>query len=215
MTIVRALLLCLCLSGFAQHVAAATVYKCSDRQGRVVYQDTPCARSQTQQQLQFNDQAPSVPPAASAPPPPPAAAPVPTIPATPAPPRPRPPVLYGCVRATDGKPYLSRDGQPQPYLAPLGMVGILPSTLSQTYGAGGPGGLSAPPANRAANPANLVTNQYTWVQDACQRLSPADACQALRDEDDANEEKLRRAFKSDQPPLEQRQAQLRQQLAGC
>jgi hypothetical protein len=46
-------------------------------------------------------------------------------------------------------------------------------------------------------------------------LSPAEACQALRDEDDANEEKLRRAFKSDQPPLEQRQAQLRQQLAGC
>jgi hypothetical protein len=213
MTITRALLLCLCLSGFASGAAAATVYKCSDRQGRVVYQDTPCARSQTQQRLQLSDQAPHVPPAVSPPAPPaPATLPPPTVPA---PPRPPPPVLYGCVRATDGKAYLSRDGQPQPYLAPLGMVGILPSTLSQTYGAGGAGGLSAPPANRAANPANLVTNHYTWVQDACQQLSPTEACQALRDEDDANEEKLRRAFKSDQPPLEQRQAQLREQMAGC
>jgi hypothetical protein len=216
MTIARALLLCLCLSGFASGAAAATVYKCSDKHGRVVYQDTPCGRAQTQQRLQLSDQAPSVPPTVRTPAPstPPAAA-LPPRAAAPTPPRPPPPVLYGCIRATDGKGYLSDDGQPQPYLAPLGMVGILPSTLSQTYGANGAGGISAPPANRVANPANLVTNHYTWAQDTCQQLSPAEACQALRDEDDANEEKLRRAFKSDQPPLEQRQAQLRQQLAGC
>ena len=192
----------------AQAPAATSVYKCTDARGQTSYQDAPCSHTQRQQRISLQDQAPATtandeapaPPASAAPPAP--SAPLPRMPAAP------PPTMYGCVRATDGKPYLSSNGNPPPYLAPLAMLDILPSSLSQTYGA----------ANLASKPrptAGMVGGNFTQVQDQCRELTRQETCNALRDAYDENAHKLQHAFKSDQPPLEQRDAELRAQLAGC
>ena len=191
-----------------QAAAATSVYKCTDARGQTSYQDAPCPHTQRQQRISLQDQAPATaladpapaPPASAEPPAP--SAPLPRIPPAP------PPTMYGCVRATDGKSYLSSNGNPPPYLAPLGMLDILPSSLSQTYGA----------ANLASKPrptAGMVGGNFTQVQDQCHELSRQETCNALRDAYDENAHKLQHAFKSDQPPLEQRDAELRAQLAGC
>jgi hypothetical protein len=191
--------------------AAGTVYKCTGRDGHVAYQGTPCASVQRQQVLQLSDRQPMPPPTertstrddtAMAQPEPPAQPPLPLVPATP------PPPLYRCVRATDGKRYLSSNGQPPPYLAPLGLLGVEPSSLADTYS-------GANHMGKGTVTANLVARHYTWVQDRCRELPPHQACQALQQAWDENEASLRRAFHDDEPPLQQRRAELRQQLAHC
>ncbi len=192
----------------AQAAAATSVYRCTDARGQTSYQDAPCTRAQRQQQITLQDHAPVIANVASAPAPPasteaPAAPPpLPRMPPAP------PPTMYSCVRATDGKPYLSANGNPPPYFAPLGMLDLLPTSLSHTYGA----------ANLASKPqptGGMVGSNYVQVQDPCRELSRQETCQALRDAYEENAHKLQRAFKSDQPPLEQRDAELRAQLAGC
>jgi hypothetical protein len=202
----RGLLFLLLLSA-APAAAASTVYKCTGHDGRVSYQGTPCSAAQRQQTLTLTDRQPT-----------PAPAPVATVADTPAPvivapppPPPRPaaplPLMYRCVRATDGKTYLSQ-GQPAPYLAPLGMLGIVPTSLAQTYS-------GANHMGHGKVTAGLVANNYTWVQDACRELGPQQTCQALHEAWDDNEGKLRRAFQDDEPPLRRRQAELREQLSHC
>jgi len=61
----------------------------------------------------------------------------------------------------------------------------------------------------------LISNAYVQVQDDCQPAPRAQVCDELRHRYDANHEKLRMAFPSDQPPLEQRERELRAQLSGC
>jgi hypothetical protein len=202
------------LSIMATQAAAATVYKCSGQKGQVVYQDAPCAKSQQQQTLNLHDQAPApgaaalpAAPQASPPPaPPPAPAAIPVAPL---------PSMYACIRATDGKSYLSGHGDPQPYLAPFGMLGAVQRPLADVYGGPGAAGASAPELNRGRVSSALIANNYVWVQDQCRELSPRETCEALRDAYDQNEQKLQRAFKSDQPPLEQREKELRAQLTQC
>jgi hypothetical protein len=190
-----------------------TVYKCQAG-GRTIYQQTPCAKDQRQQAIHLEDPAPSAAPPAPSPvtpvageraeaaPPPQAFAP--------------PPTLFGCIRATDGKPYTSRDGQPQPYMAPLGVLGVVSQPLADTYGSRGAAVASAPELNRGkGNAAAVATSNYVWVQDQCRPLSPAEACAALRDDAEANQRAIRNAFKSERGPLEAKDAQLRQQLQGC
>lgn len=192
----------------AQAAAATSVYKCTDAHGQTSYQDAPCSHTQRQQRIALQDQTPATaandqapaPPASAAPPAP--STPLPRMPPAP------PPTMYGCVRATDGKPYLSSNGNPPPYLVPLAMLDMLPSSLSQTYGA----------ANLASKPrptAGMVGGNFTQVQDQCRELTRQETCNALRDAYDENAHKLQHAFKSDQPPLEQRDAELRAQLGGC
>lgn len=196
----------LLLLSVAPAATASTVYKCTGHDGQVSYQGTPCPATQRQQTLQLPDRQPAMPAPA------PAAA---TVAASPAPPAgvaaPSPsvplPTMYRCVRATDGKTYLSH-GQPAPYLAPLGMLGVLPSSLAQTYS-------GANHMGHGKVTAGLVANHYTWVQDACRELSPQETCQALHEAWDDNEGKLRRAFQDDKPPLKRRQAELREQLSHC
>lgn len=116
--------------------------------------------------------------------------------------------MYRCVRATDGTTYLSPNGHPAPYLAPLGMLGILPSSLAQTYSA----------ANHMGHgqvTAGLVAGHYTTVRDDCRELSPGETCQALRDASNANQAKLLRAFHDQEPPLKRYQAELDSELAHC
>ncbi|WP_430387370.1 DUF4124 domain-containing protein [Dyella sp. 20L07] len=192
---------------------AGTAYQCTSAAGKVSYQDHPCAAGQHQQTLQLDDSAAS---------PPPIPAPVPSAPTAPTPPAAQPaepdeplPTMYTCVRATDGKPYLSENGNPQPYLAPYGILGASQLPLSQVYGAPNSAGASAPELNRGRITPGLIANHYVWVQDQCRELSHGETCRALRDAYDDNAAKLRRAFNSDRPPLEQREAQLLAQLRQC
>ncbi|SFK57565.1 DUF4124 domain-containing protein [Rhodanobacter glycinis] len=200
-------LLFLLLLSVAPAAAGTTVYKCTGHDGKVSYQGMPCSAMQRQKTLTLRDRQPTPAPAPAAPV---ADTPAPAIAAPPPPPS-RPaaplPLMYRCVRATDGTTYLS-SGQPAPYLAPLGMLGIVPTSLAQTYS-------GANHMGHGKVTAGLVANNYTWVQDRCRELSPSETCQALHDDWDANEDKLRRAFKSDQPPLLKREAELRAQLTNC
>lgn len=196
--------------------AATTIYECTTADGRVIYQDTPCSAGQQQRTMQVADAPatprPTTPPApASAPEPaapPPARA--PSVPSAPL------PLMYACVRATDGKTYLSDNGNPPPYQAPYGMLGAEQLPLSEVYGADrGAAGISAPEANRGRVSSGLVANNYVWVQDQCRELDEEETCQALQDAYDENEHKLDNAFKSQRPPLEKRAGQLQAQLANC
>lgn len=209
---IRGALLLLLLLLLSLPAAAGTAYQCTDASGRQSFQDHPCGNGQRQQVLQLDDSQPYTPPPAPA-----ADAPVfETVspPPTPVPASP-PPTLYGCVRATDGKPYTSTDGNPQPYQAPYGMLGASQLPLSQVYGGPNAAGASAPELNRGRVTAGLIANHYVWVQDQCRELTRAETCRALRDQYEDNAAKLRRAFKSEQPPLEQRDQELRAQLGGC
>ncbi|WP_266172119.1 DUF4124 domain-containing protein [Dyella subtropica] len=210
-------LLLLLLPFSATPVGATTVYKCTGGDGKVIYQDAPCTKAQHQQTIDLPDQ-PSVaqprpaPPATtdqgtSAPPPP-----APYVPAEPSVPLPR---MYGCTRATDGKVYLSTQGYPEPYLAPFGILGAVQMPLAHAYGPAGGAGISAPEANRGKITSGLVAGNYVWVQDQCRPLTIQETCHALQDAYDENARKLRRAFKSDRPPLEQRDNELRAQLGQC
>jgi hypothetical protein len=194
---------------------AGTAYQCTAANGTVSYQDKPCAAGQRQQALQLDDSQPQVAP-------PPAVPAANTAESPPAPPPPPPvapsvplPLMYACVRATDQTTYLSENGYPEPYLVPFGIVGGGGMSLSQAYGPPGGAGASAPELNRGRVTPGLVGRNFVWVQDQCHELTAADTCHALRDEYDRNETKLRRAFKSDRPPLEAREATLLAQLRNC
>lgn len=206
---------CLLLAGVSP-AAGQTVYKCTGAHGAVTYQDAPCPRAQKQQSIQLVDTQPAAVPAPPPAPTPDASevAPAPAPRAAPAPTAPLP-VLYQCQRATDGKTYLSRNGDPQPYQAPFGVLGAVQAPLASVYGPGGGGGASAPELNRGKVTSGLVANNYVWVQDVCRELGPEETCQALQDEYDDNEHKLKQAFKSERAPFEQREAELQAQLANC
>jgi hypothetical protein len=196
-------------------VSAGTVYKCMTG-GQTIYQQMPCAKGQRQETLQLEDSAPAsgqVAPMPDAPrrddaasdPPPPQSQPLPP-----------PPPMFGCIRATDGKPYTSADGNPQPYLAPLGVLGVASGSLSDTYGNPNSAVASAPELNRGkGNVGAIATSNYVWVQDACRELSPAETCQALRSEAEATQRQIRNAFKIDRAPLDAKDARLRSQLQSC
>lgn len=206
-----ALLLLLPLSAPA---AAGITYACTSSSGHVSYQDKPCAAGQRQQALQLDDSQPQLPPPTPEPAekPAPEAAPPPPLPPEPVEPV---PLMYTCIRATDGKSYLSDNGDPQPYQVPYGILGAGSLPLSQVYGPPSSAGGSAPELNRGRITSRLIANNYVWVQDRCRELTVDETCRALRDAYDDNETKLRRAFKSDRPPLEKREKELLAQLRSC
>lgn len=113
--------------------------------------------------------------------------------------------MYRCINAVNGNSYLSSTGNPAPYYAPLAVTGIIPVPLGQTY----------VPAGRGAATAATIGSHYVQVQDTCQALTPEDTCSELRSQYDENESKLSRAFKSDQPPLLERESTLLAQLKHC
>lgn len=211
----RLLALLLLLVVISGPVAAGTVYKCRGADGQLSYQDAPCAKTQ-QQTLQLPDYQAAPSPPANAPSEPadtppvtgeaPVSSPTPVVPLT---------QLYRCMHAVDGSAYVGSNGHPQPFLAPLGMLGALPTSLSQAYGQPGGAGISAPEANRGRVTSGLVASNYAWVQDPCRPLSVPEICHVLRDELEQNTRKLQRAFKSDRPPLQRRDDELRAQLANC
>ena len=207
------LLLLVVISG---PVAAGTVYKCRGANGQLSYQDAPCAKTQQQQALQLPDERAAPSPPASAPPEPVDTPPVTEEALVPSP-TPVVPLIqqYRCVHAVDGSAYVSSNGHPQPFLAPLGMLGALPTSLSQAYGHPGGAGISAPEANHGRVTSGLVASNYVRVQDQCRPLSVPEICRELRDQQEQNARKLQRAFKSDRPPLQRRDDALRAQLTNC
>lgn len=199
----------------ASSAFAGTAYQCTAGDGRVTYQDHPCGKGLRQQTMQLDDSQPSSPPPPAAADASPAPARSAALPVAPAPPDEPLPVMYACARATDGKTYLSDNGDPPPYQVPYGILGASSLPLSTVYGAPNGPGASAPELNRGRITPGLIANHYVWVQDACRQLSYGETCRALRDAYDDNATKLQRAFKSDRAPLEQREAHLLAQLRHC
>lgn len=202
-------LLLLLASLAAAPVAATTVYRCVGASGALSYQDRPCAAGQKASRIVLPDSAPSAP----VPPPPslPTVAPAPP----PAAPPPAPlPQLYACYRATDGKRYVSSDGNPPSYLAPIGVLGAISMPLARTYGPEG-AGISAPGVGPKPHVASRIAGYYTSVQDHCVPLPRAEICRRVQQQYDAVEHKLRNAFQDAKPALEAEASHLRSQLRGC
>jgi hypothetical protein len=82
------------------------------------------------------------------------------------------------------------------------MTNILPTPLGQT-------------SPHVTPNAAMVASHYTMVQDQCEPMSPQDTCSELRSQYEDNEKKLSRAFKADQPVLQQRESELLAELSHC
>ena len=197
--------------------AAADVYKCTDAQGDVAYQDRPCPASTQQAQLHLPDEPSAAPPPATAAVPPAApAAPAPP----PAPPQPRAPLpaLFVCQNAEDGSTYISENGNPPVRYVPLGTLGFPGKSIGQAYGPGGGSGISAPGVNPipiSHAPRDAIATQLTTLQDVCAPASPERICAYLRKQYEDVEHKLKRAFKDERAVLEPRERALDAQLDNC
>lgn len=194
--------------------ARAQVFKCTAASGAVSFQDHACARGQRQTMIDVPSRAPPgyVPPPAATTSSPSAAASAPA-PAYVPPPSPLP-VMYLCVGAVNGKHYLTRS-PPPPYLAPLGVMGYPPQSLSQAYGSPGGAGMSAPELSRPRVGGPRIATGMTEVQDFCLPATQAQVCSYVQREYDENHRKLRMAMPHEQPPLERREQALTDQLRNC
>jgi hypothetical protein len=195
--------------------AHAQVYRCTAANGSVAYQDHACAAGQKQAVIDVPGRAPpgyvSAPPA-TAPDPVPRSASPPPVHVTPA--LSPLPGMYECVGAVNGKQYLA-SSPPPPYLAPLGVMGYPPQSLSQAYGAPGGAGMSAPELSSPRTGGPRIASGMTEVQDYCLPATHAQVCAYVQREYDANDRKLHMAMPHEQPPLEQRERQLSAQLKNC
>ena len=195
--------------------AHAQVYRCTAANGSVSYQDRACPAGQKQTVLDVPSRAPAgyvPPPAATAPE---VAASSASSPRVYVPPAPSPlPAMYECVGAVNGKQYLT-SSPPPPYLAPLGVMGYPPQSLSQAYGTPGGAGMSAPELSKPRIGGPRIATGMTEVQDTCLPATQAQVCAYVQREYDDNHRKLRMAMPHEQPPYEQREQQLQDQLRNC
>jgi hypothetical protein len=209
---------CLIAAAFAVGSAcdAVEIYKCTDAQGNVAFQDRPCPQDSKQSEVWLPDlpPAPSQPPAASSAPvtAPASAPPVPVA----KPPAPLPP-LWICRNAEDGSTYFSRNGSPPVRYVPLGVLGYPGHSLSQAYRPGGIG-VSAPELSKApisTSPRDAIASQYTPLQDECMRASREQTCGWLQKQYDDVTHKLHNAFKDERAILQPQADELESQLNGC
>ncbi len=210
--LVIAMLIALCMPCLA---VAGEVYKCTDAQGSVAFQDFPCPVDVKQSRLYLPD-VPATPsqaaPDDNAPQP---SAPPPVAAArrqTPLPP------IWLCQSADDGSRYFSRNGNPPVRYVPLGVLGYPGQSLDQTYSP--PGGLGMSASGERNIPINTSPNAafasgYTPLQDRCLPASREQTCDYLRKQYDQVEHKLIRAFKDEQAVLQPQDDELRNQLDGC
>ncbi len=209
-----ALLFALCASAPAREV-----YKCTNAQGDVAFQDKPCARGTTELTVHVAEESEYAPPPAppvaeSAAPPPP-----PPQPARLKPPlKPLPP-LWLCMNAEDGSRYISRNGAPPPRLVPLGVLGYPPKTLSEAYAPGATNRMSAPEMSKTpidTSPRGSIAAGYTQVQDECVTLNPEQSCDVLHQQHDQLSDKLGHArFKDEQARLGAEIDDIESDLGGC
>lgn len=206
------------LALLAAQALAEDVYKCTNAQGDVAYQDRPCPAGATATQMHLPNAPPAQPTTASMP--------MDTAPPLrPAQPPPEPvqpraplPALWLCENAEDGSHYFSESGNPPVRYVPLGTLGYPGKSLAQAYGPGGGSGISAPGVNPipiSTSPRDAIATQLTALQDACALASPAQTCGYLRKQYDEVEHKLRRAFKDERAVLGPRERDLAAQLDNC
>ena len=197
--------------------AAEDVYKCTNADGDVAYQDRPCPAPALQSQLHLPDAPP--PANATTPVEETTAAPPPPKPATePAPPRVPLPSLFICRNAEDGSTYFSENDSPLVRYVPLGALGFPGKSLGQAYGPRGGSGISAPGVNKipiGTSPRDAIASQLTAVQDVCTAASTEQTCGYLREQYDSVEHKLKRAFRDERAVLEPRERELEAQLDNC
>ncbi|MGH8214669.1 MAG: DUF4124 domain-containing protein [Rhodanobacteraceae bacterium] len=193
----------------------AQVFKCTAANGAVSYQDHACGPGESQKAMDVPAQSPPgyVPPAPASSPQP-ASMPPPLPASTYVPPPPPLPAMYACVGAVNGKQYLTRS-PPPPYLAPLGVMGYPPQTLSEAYGAPGGAGMSAPELSKPPIGGPAIATGMSEVQDYCMPATHAQVCNFVQREYDENHRKSRMAMPREQPPYEQREQQLLDQLRNC
>ena len=204
------------LAAFVTQASATDVYKCTDAQGNVAFQDRPCPQNAKQVEVWLPDSppAPAQPAAAFTPPPPDTNPPVPAV-AT-KPPAPLPP-LWICRNADDGSTYFSRNGAPPVRYVPLGVLGFPGHSLAHAYGPGGIG-VSAPELRQvpiSTSPRDAIAGQYTPLQDECVHASREQTCGWLQKQYDDVTHKLRNAFKDQQAILQPQADELESQLNGC
>lgn len=193
--------------------ADAQVYRCTAADGSVSFQDRACSHGQTQTIIDVAARGPDSPAAAATTPLPDAVAAAPPAAYLSPPPAPLP-ELYACVGAVNGKHYLT-SSPPPPYLAPLGVMGYPPQSLSQAYGAPGGAGMSAPELSHPRVGGPRIATGMTEVQDYCLPAAHAEVCGYVRKAYDENHRKLRMAMPNEQPPFEQRERNLQDQLRNC
>jgi len=210
-----ALLLALCASAHAREV-----YKCTNAQGGVAFQDKPCARDATEVTVHVAEEpeyapapvAPVAEPSAAPPPPPP-------VPARLKPPlKPLPP-LWLCVNGEDGSRYISRNGAPPPRLVPLGVLGYPPKTLSEAYAPGATNRMSAPEMSKVpvdTSARGSIGAGYVQIQDECMTLNPEQSCDVLHHQLDQTNDKLGRArFNDERAKLGAEAESIESDLGGC
>lgn len=210
-----ALLFALCAAAHAREV-----YKCTNAQGDVAFQDKPCARGTSEATVHIAEESEYAPP----PPPAPAEPAAPPPPPSPVPARIKPPLkplppLWLCMNAEDGSRYISRNGAPPPRLVPLGVLGYPPKTLSEAYAPGATNRMSAPEMSKTpvdTSPRGSVGAGYVQVQDECVTLNPEQSCDVLHQQLDQTNDKLARArFKDEQARLGAEVANIENDLGGC
>lgn len=190
------------------------VYKCTNPQGAIAFQDQPCRAGDTETAIHVATPPPASggEAAASGAQPPPAPAPViPQRVQTPLPP------LWLCTRPEDGTHFVSHDGATPPRMVPAGILGIANKPLASAYGPGGIS-VSAPGIRRVpvdTSPQAAVAGAYVAIQDQCERATPEQTCDYLRGQYDQVTTKLRRAFKEEQAQLQPQADELGKQLNGC
>lgn len=196
--LLRGALVALVLLAWSRAAAASDVYKCRAADGRISYQDQPCATGEEQPLPRLpRDPRTPTPPATPAPPPTSVDAPAPPPPAAPPPPL---PATYLCTRYDGQESYLTDDPVPRRYQVPV--WAMLP-------GSGVSGGLSA----RRNPPLGTLGAAYTWVEDRCRRLDRDALCAYWEAREDAVRRALRTAFSDTRPALESERTTLREQLA--
>jgi hypothetical protein len=203
---------------FAAHASAAQVYKCTNAQGDVAYQDHACPASTTATQMRLPDPPPEQPATVAPPIDTTPSAQTSQPPSDPLPPRAPLPAMFVCQNAEDGSTYFSENGSPPVRYVPLGTLGYPGKSIGQAYGPGGGSGISAPGVNKipiSTSPRDAIATQLTALQDACAPASPGQTCGYLRKQYDDVEHKLKRAFKDERAVLEPRERELQAQLDNC
>jgi hypothetical protein len=208
----------LLLAAFAACTAhAGDIYKCTNAQGGLAFQDHSCAVGETETLIHMGmDPAPvssgsdtseaGAPPATL------------TKPGSYTPPPDSPlPALWVCTRPEDGTHYMSRDGITQPRMVPAGILGLSGQSLSSASVGGGMG-VSAPGVRKIPvdkSPQAVIAGDYVAIQDQCDRATREQTCDYLHGQRDQIHEKLRRAFKDEQALLQPQENELDDQLGGC
>jgi hypothetical protein len=199
-------------------LAALEVHKCVGPDGRVAFQDGPCAQGDSSTLVRLPDDpgADVVPePGIEAPPP---AVKLPPKRAHPIPPAaPSVPAASICVRE-DGSRYLSGSGRGERRAVPLGMLGIPSGTPATAYGGRDGIGVSAPGLREIPHDRSLHGTSgalFVWVEDPCRIESGNELCSFYAERVDAVQRRLRLAFSDEAPVIRAELESWRLRAAPC